>query len=221
MENRQVQIRSEDNYISGNLFVPENAKGIIIFAHGSGSSRFSPRNNFIATELQSDGFATLLIDLLTQEEESIDLVTSEFRFDIDLLCQRLIDATKYVSLGSATSQLPVGYFGSSTGASAALMAAAASYEIKAIVSRGGRLDLAKDYLSKIKSPTLLIVGELDEEVVNINHQALEDMTSANDKNVIVVPEASHLFEEPGALEEVVRLSRDWFHRFLPQKHLLT
>ncbi len=216
MESREVQIKSEDKYIGGTLFVPDNAKGMIVFAHGSGSSRFSPRNNFVAAELQKSNFATLLVDLLTSEEEAQDLITLEHRFDIEFLCQRLTDATKYAGLNSSTNHLPVAYFGSSTGAAAALMASAASNDTYAIVSRGGRPDMAQDYLSKINSAVLLIVGELDKEVISLNEQALRKMNSVKDKQLEIIPDASHLFEEPGALEEVVRLSKNWFNKHLPK-----
>jgi putative phosphoribosyl transferase len=213
MENREIQIKTGDDYINGNLNVPDNARGIIIFAHGSGSSRFSPRNNFVAQELQNARFATLLIDLLTVDEEAKDMVTAEYRFDIELLSQRLLDATNYVDLNSATSSLPVGYFGSSTGAAAALEAAATLNNIRAIVSRGGRPDMAEN-LTRLTAPTLLIVGEYDEEVLKLNYQALQKMKNALQKNIQIVPRANHLFEEPGALEKVLRLSRDWFIKYL-------
>ena len=195
--------------IEGNLVVPPSAKGVVLFAHGSGSSRFSPRNQYVAKVLNKAGFATLLIDLLTTEEEEIDMLTGQFRFDIDLLSQRLIDATKWLRKNPATRDLAFGYFGASTGAAAALIAAAElPAEIKAVVSRGGRPDLALDYLPKVKAPTLLIVGGNDTAVIDLNKKALARLSVV--KKLEIVPGASHLFEEHGKLEEVAKLSVDWF-----------
>ena len=195
--------------IEGNLSIPPAARGIVLFAHGSGSSRFSSRNQYVAKALNKAGLATLLIDLLTREEEDIDTSTGEFRFDIDLLSQRLISATKWLRENPATRNLAFGYFGASTGAAAALIAAAKlPEEIKAVVSRGGRPDLALDYLPKVKAPTLLIVGGNDQAVLDLNRKAMARLSVL--KKLEIVPGASHLFEEPGKLEEVAKLSADWF-----------
>ena len=189
--------------------MPSATRGVVLFAHGSGSSRFSPRNQYVAKALNKAGLATLLIDLLTREEEDIDTSTGEFRFDIDLLSQRLISATKWLRENPATRNLAFGYFGASTGAAAALIAAAKiPEEIKAVVSRGGRPDLAVDYLQKVKAPTLLIVGGNDPTVLDLNKKALVRLSVL--KKLEIVSGASHLFEEPGKLEEVAKLSADWF-----------
>ena len=195
--------------IEGNLSKPAATRGAVLFAHGSGSGRFSPRNQYVAKALNKAGLATLLIDLLTREEEDIDTSTGEFRFDIDLLSQRLISATKWLRENPATRNLAFGYFGASTGAAAALIAAAKlPEEIKAVVSRGGRPDLALDYLPKVKAPTLLIVGGNDQTVLDLNRKAMARLSVL--KKLEIVPGASHLFEEPGKLEEVAKLSADWF-----------
>ena len=193
----------------GNLALVEGSSGIVIFTHGSGSSRFSERNNFVARELQKDGFATLLFDLLTEEEDQ----TYENRFDIPLLTERLVEVTRWVWKEPNTKQLAVGYFGASTGSASALIAAAElGGDIKAVVSRGGRPDLAVDYLPKVKSPTLLIVGGDDTEVIELNQQAYDRLTC--EKKYEIVPGATHLFEEPGALEEVARLAGEWFAKYV-------
>jgi dienelactone hydrolase len=208
-EGKTVKIPVPETTIEGNLSVPPAAKGVVLFAHGSGSSRFSPRNQYVAKVLNKAGFATLLIDLLTTEEEEIDMLTGQFRFDIDLLSQRLIDATKWLRKNPSTRDLAFGYFGASTGAAAALIAAAElPAEIKAVVSRGGRPDLALDYLPKVKAPTLLIVGGNDTAVIDLNKKALARLSVV--KKLEIVPGASHLFEEHGKLEEVAKLSVDWF-----------
>jgi len=195
--------------IEGNLVVPPAAKGVVLFAHGSGSSRFSPRNQYVAKVLNKAGLATLLIDLLTKEEEETDMRTGQFRFDIDLLSQRLIAATEWLRKNPITKNLVFGYFGASTGAAAALIAAAKlPAEIKTVVSRGGRPDLALDYLQKVKAPTLLIVGGNDTVVLELNKKAIQRLSVL--KKLEIVPGASHLFEERGKLEEVARLSVDWF-----------
>jgi dienelactone hydrolase len=195
--------------IEGNLSVPPAAKGVILFAHGSGSSRFSPRNQYVAKVLNNARLATLLIDLLTREEEEIDMRTGQFRFDIDLLSQRLIGATKWLRENPATKDLAFGYFGASTGAAAALIAAAKlPAEIRAVVSRGGRPDLALDYLQEVKAPTLLIVGGNDTVVIDLNKKAMQCLSAV--KKLEIVPGASHLFEEQGKLEEVAKFSVDWF-----------
>ena len=195
--------------VEGNLSKPPATRGVVLFAHGSGSSRFSPRNHYVAKALNKAGLATLLIDLLTKEEEDIDTSTGEFRFDIDMLSQRLIGATKWLRKNPKTRNLAFGYFGASTGAAAALIAAAKlPGEIKAVVSRGGRPDLALDYLQKVKTPTLLIVGGNDPTVLDLNRKAMTRLSVF--KKLEIVHGASHLFEEPGKLEEVAKLSADWF-----------
>ncbi|HET6457094.1 MAG TPA: dienelactone hydrolase family protein [Armatimonadota bacterium] len=191
------------------LGIPEGAKGVVLFAHGSGSGRFSPRNQYVARVLREGGIGTLLIDLL-EEWESDDRSKV---FDIDLLAERLLSATEWLQQDEQTKKSPIGYFGASTGAAAALQAAAeADSRIKAIVSRGGRPDLAMDYLPRVKAPTLLIVGGNDWPVISMNQQAYDALPGI--KEMVIVPGATHLFEEPGALEEVARLARDWFGKYL-------
>jgi putative phosphoribosyl transferase len=208
-EESVVEIPAGEATIKGNLTIPKEAKDIVVFAHGSGSSRFSPRNNRVAREINAAGIATLLIDLLTEEEEAVDISTGEFRFDIDLLAQRLINAAEWVKKNSNTKNLAVGLFGASTGAAAALIAAAKLPEqVKAVVSRGGRPDLAGKYLSKVEAPTLLIVGGNDVQVLELNRETLQQLSS--EKKLTVVPGATHLFEEPGKLDEVAKLAIKWF-----------
>lgn len=195
--------------MEGDLRIPDGAKAIVLFAHGSGSSRLSPRNRYVANVLDSAGLATLLFDLLTEEEEAIDMRTAELRFDIPLLASRLSGATDWIKAHAETQDLKVGYFGASTGAAAALIAAAQRPEsVYAIVSRGGRPDLAGDALPQVKSPTLLIVGGLDYSVIELNESALAKIPA--EKHIEIVPGATHLFEEPGTLEEVARLATEWF-----------
>lgn len=201
-----VKIPIDSEFLEGMLSLPEEAKGVVLFAHGSGSSRFSPRNNFVASVLRETGIGTLLFDLLTEEE---DLVYST-RFDIDLLTNRLILATGWLKNQPQSESLRIGYFGASTGAAAALQAAAMDTSVFAIVSRGGRPDLAMPYLPKVKAPTLLIVGGFDEPVIELNQRAYEELNT--EKELVIVPGATHIFEEPGALEEVARLAADWFVR---------
>lgn len=202
--------------LEGNLGVPKDAQGIVLFAHGSGSSRFSPRNRYVAKVLNKAGLATLLMDLLTKGEEEIDIRTGHLRFDIEFLANRLIGATEWLKKNAITRNLPIGYFGSSTGAGAALIAAAKlSDDIRAVVSRGGRPDLAMDYLPEVRAPTLLIVGGHDIPVIGINKEAMEHLHT--EKRLKIVPGASHLFEEPGTLEEVARLAADWFTHHLGPK----
>ena len=197
--------------LNGDLTVPDRATGIIVFAHGSGSSRHSGRNRFVARVLQDAGFATLLMDLLTEEEEEVDRRTAHLRFDIPLLATRLSQATEWLSQEQRTSGLRVGYFGASTGAAAALIAAAQRPErVGAVVSRGGRPDLAKGALPHVIAPTLLIVGSLDLQVIELNRSAYNQLQC--EKRIDIVPGASHLFEEPGTLEQVADLARDWFRR---------
>lgn len=199
--------------LEGELIIPSGAKGIVLFAHGSGSSRFSPRNQFVAQFLRERGLATCLIDLLTAEEEEIDEATRELRFDIDLLAGRLLEMTRWLLQNPKTHSLHVGYFGSSTGAAAALIAAAKMGKaVSAVVSRGGRPDLAGNFLSKIQVPTLLIVGGADSVVIDLNQQAYDELSGA--KKLEIVPRATHLFEEPGALEKVAELACQWFLTYL-------
>lgn len=208
---RAVQIPPSG--IIGDLTIPANATGIVIFAHGTGSSRFSTRNRFVAQVLQQGGFATLLLDLLTAAEEEVDLRTRHLRFDIRLLAGRLSQTTEWLRTDSDAQSLPVGYFGASTGGGAALLAASQQPNlVKAVVSRGGRPDLAGDALTRVESPTLLIVGQRDDAVVELNERALAQLHC--EKKLQIVPRATHLFEEPGALEEVARLALDWFQRYL-------
>jgi dienelactone hydrolase len=200
--------------LEGDLAVPTAAQGIILFAHGSGSGRHSPRNRFVARALQEAGLATLLIDLLTAEEEDLDRTTGHLRFDIGLLAGRLLGATDWLGDRPETRSLPLGYFGASTGAGAALVAAAERPDrVGAVVSRGGRPDLAGPALPRVRAPTLLLVGGEDVPVIGLNRQALQQL-GARDKQLTVVPGATHLFEEPGTLEEVARLAADWFTRHL-------
>jgi alpha-beta hydrolase superfamily lysophospholipase len=190
--------------------MPEPARGIVLFAHGSGSSRFSPRNNYVAEALQAAGLATLLFDLLTEPEAA----NRDRVFDIPLLAERLLMATEWTALEPETAALPIAYFGASTGAASALVAAARSIrDIAAVVSRGGRPDLAGADLKRVRAPTLLIVGGADEAVLNLNRAALAQLTC--EKKLAVVPGATHLFEEPGTLDEVILLARDWFVDHLP------
>lgn len=198
--------------LDGLLAVPEHPKGLVVFAHGSGSGRFSRRNHFVAEILNEAGIATLLFDLLTPDEEDIDQRTREFRFDIDLLTDRLIGVIDWVSRNAATASLPIGLFGASTGAAAALGAAAARADkVAAVVSRGGRPDLAQPHLAKVKAPTLLIVGGEDTVVIKLNQQAAGQLPVEH--RLEIVPGATHLFEEAGKLEEVANLASDWFLRY--------
>ena len=208
MEVNDVKIKIKDVELSGILEVPRGAEAIILFAHGSGSSRISPRNQFVAKVLNKAGFATLLMDLLTEEEEVVDDKTGELRFDVEFLAKRLVMATKWLRENEETKDLRVGYFGSSTGAAAALIAASKVEGIFAIVSGGGRPDLALEYLDKVSCPTLLIVGGEDSEVIGMNKEALEKLKSK--KKLEIISGATHLFEEKGALEKVADIAADWF-----------
>lgn len=200
--------------LEGGLCVPRQAQAVVLFAHGSGSSRHSPRNRFVAHVLRQAGLATLLIDLLTAEEEAVDVHTAHLRFNIDLLAERLVGATDWLRENPSTKQLSIGYFGASTGAGAALVAAAERPErVGAVVSRGGRPDLAGAALSQVQAPTLLIVGGDDVPVIRLNQEAL-DQLGAHEKQLVIIPGATHLFEEPGTLEEVARLAAEWFTRHL-------
>jgi putative phosphoribosyl transferase len=211
MDEVQIQAGREDLF--GNLNIPEGATGLVVFAHGSGSSRHSPRNQFVARTLNNAGLATLLFDLLTQEEEAIDLRTREHRFNIGLLAERLVYATMWTRQQKETRDLRIGYFGSSTGGAAALVATAeVPQDAGAVVSRGGRPDLAGEALPKVQAPTLLIVGGNDDIVIELNEQARDRMRC--EVKLEIVPGATHLFEEPGALEHVAQLASDWFVRHL-------
>ena len=208
-----VHVATGTATLEGNLSIPVAAGGVVLFAHGSGSSRSSPRNRYVAQVLQEGGLATLLIDLLTADEEAIDTLTAKLRFDMNLLSNRLIGAVDWLSDYPATRDFSIGLFGASTGGGAALMTAAARPgQVGAVVSRGGRPDLAGTALPKVASPTLLIVGGQDTQVIQMNRQAMAQMRGEN--KLEIVPEASHLFEEPGALEEVARLAREWFQAHL-------
>jgi putative phosphoribosyl transferase len=207
--NRIVHIPVNGIKLEGALMIPSDAQGVVLFAHGSGSSRHSPRNNFVAQVLHKAGMGTLLMDLLTREEDSI----YENRFDIDLLTWRLERATQWLMEQPGSSSLDLGYFGASTGAAAALQAAATfGPSIGAVVSRGGRPDLALSALDRVQSPTLLIVGGLDDIVIDLNRQAYAKLKT--EKNLAIVPGATHLFEEPGTLQEAARLAAEWLKRYL-------
>ena len=208
-----LKIPMGDVVVEGNLSVPLGAVGIVLFAHGSGSSRFSPRNQFVAREFNKAKIGTLLFDLLTSEEEEKDSFTAEYRFNIGLLAERLMGATEHLKADKQTKDYPFGYFGASTGAAAALIAAAKlPNDIATVVSRGGRPDLAAEYLPKVKAPTLLLVGGLDAEVIELNRQAMAQMKA--EKKLVIIPGATHLFEEPGKLEEVSKHSTEWFLKHL-------
>ncbi|HMF45036.1 MAG TPA: alpha/beta family hydrolase [Candidatus Udaeobacter sp.] len=211
-----VQIATPRAELSGNLTIPENPVALVLFAHGSGSSRHSPRNQFVARTLNRAGLGTLLFDLLTPEEEALDIRTREHRFNINLLAERLVHATKWATQQEQTRDLRIGYFGSSTGGAAALVAAAKlPQDVGAVVSRGGRPDLAGDFLPKVQAPTLLIVGSNDDVVIELNERA-RDQTRCEVK-LEIIPGATHLFEEPGALEKVAKLASDWFLLHLDSK----
>ncbi len=215
-----VQIPLRGIVLEGKLSVPNDARGIVVFAHGSGSSRFSRRNIWEADYLQRHGFATLLFDLLTAEEDAIDTHTRQFRFDIPTLAKRLSCATRWLIDSGYADELPVGYFGASTGAAAALIAASELGErISAVVSRGGRPDLAGGALVNVISPVLLIVGGSDEAVIELNREAYEQLACR--KEVRVIPGAAHLFEEPGTLEQVAELAAAWYSQYFPASKPMT
>jgi dienelactone hydrolase len=211
----EVQIPAERAVLSGNLTIPENTEVLVLFAHGSGSSRHSPRNQFVARTLNRATLGTLLFDLLTPEEEALDIHTREHRFNVSLLAERLVHATKWTRQQKETHDLNIGYFGSSTGAAAALVGAAELQQnVGAVVSRGGRPDLAGAALPRVKAPTLLIVGGNDDIVIELNEMARDQMRC--EVKLEIIPGATHLFEEPGALEQVAKLASDWF-----VKHIAT
>ena len=208
-----VSIPARGGTLRGNLNIPAGARGLVLFAHGTGSSRHSPRNRYVAGVLREGGLATLLLDLLTEEEEAVDLRTRRLRFDIDLLADRLVAVMDWLRERPDTATLAIGYFGASTGAGAALVAAARRpHAVGAVVSRGGRPDLAGDALPAVSAPTLLIVGGYDAPVIEMNREALAQLRV--EKELVIVPGATHLFEEPGTLEEVARLARRWFEQHL-------
>jgi dienelactone hydrolase len=208
-----VRIDADGDMLNGDLSLPANAAGLIVFAHGSGSSRHSSRNRMVADALQRAPLATLILDLLTENEERVDMITAEFRFDIPLLARRVVAAVDWARAAPPTSALPIGLFGASTGAAAALIAAAERPEdVRAVVSRGGRPDLAEAALDGVLAPTLFIVGGRDEVVVQLNREAYARLRS--EKHLDLVPGATHLFDEPGALDEVSRVAREWFVRYL-------
>ena len=212
-ERGEVQIRAGSVLLSGELKVPAHATGIVLFAHGSGSSRHSPRNQYVARVIRDAGVGTLLFDLLTREEETVDNYTREFRFDINLLAQRLVAATNWLAGENETNKLRPGYFGASTGGGAALVAAAElGVKVGAVVSRGGRPDLAGEALRHVKAPTLLIVGGLDGPVIRMNEEAYDELRGL--KELKIIPGATHLFKEPGKLEEVASLAAKWFLKHL-------
>ena len=213
VDEQLVSVPVGEVILTGNLSVPEDARAVVLFAHGSGSSRHSPRNRHVARLLNEGGLATLLIDLLTIDEDLIDMRTARLRFDIELLSERLVGATDWLTQSPDTSHLRIGYFGASTGAAAALVAAALRPDVVgAVVSRGGRPDLAGAALTRVRAPTLLIVGGDDAQVIQLNREALAHLHC--EKQLFIVPGATHLFEERGTLDEVARLARDWFIRHL-------
>jgi putative phosphoribosyl transferase len=205
-----VEIQVDAGRLEGSLIVPTGARGIVLFAHGSGSSRHSSRNKYVVEQLREARLATLLFDLLTREEEQVDLGTGHLRFDIPMLAHRVLIATDWVGSHAATTALPIGYFGASTGAAAALVAAAERPAVTSVVSRGGRPDLAIAALSRVRAATLLIVGERDEPVIEFNREAYAQLGNASARELHIVPDATHLFEEPGALAAVVHLAAPWF-----------
>lgn len=217
MQNFDVNIQLKNEKLYGNLSIPDNARGIILFVHGSGSSRFSTRNRYVAAHLNTNGLATLLFDLLTEEEEYVDRQTSQFRFDISLLANRLSQTTDWVKSHAELKNFKIGYFGASTGAAAALISATHHVEnIHAIVSRGGRPDLAEKFLKHVRAPTLLIVGSLDPEVIHLNQLAKNQMSQSMLTKLVIVEGATHLFEEPGKLDEVVVLASNWFSQYFDE-----
>lgn len=213
---RSISIEANAVALPGFVDIPDEARGLVLFAHGSGSSRFSPRNNYVAQALREAHVGTLLFDLLTAEEERLDEQTRDLRFDILLLTRRLIAATHWAQSHPELSHLPIGYFGASTGAAAALCAAACTPSVRAVVSRGGRPDLAGSALAEVRAPTLLIVGGDDRQVLPLNRRTLAQLPC--EARLEIVPGATHLFEEPGALEQVASLAANWFVRHLTPQY---
>lgn len=212
-----VTLTSGSTLLSGDMTIPAGAQGIVLFAHGSGSSRKSVRNRYVAQTLNQAGLATLLMDLLSEDEEMTDRLSANLRFDIPFLAERLSDATRWLLRNPETKDFSIGYFGASTGAAAALLASTRwPEEVRAVVSRGGRPDLAEPALERVSAPTLLIVGGEDHLVIPLNEEAYETIPAV--KELVVVPGATHLFEEPGALEQVAQLSASWFKHHLKKKH---
>ncbi len=213
VDSQSVEVEAGAVSLPGDLSVPDGATGLVVFAHGSGSSRFSPRNREVAQTLNRAGLATLLFDLLTAQENEIDERTRELRFDIGMLGRRLVQAVDWLGRQDRIRELPIGLFGASTGAAAALIAAAERPQVvRSVVSRGGRPDLAKDFLERVEAPTLLIVGGLDTAVIELNQGVSRHLASSH--RLEIIPGATHLFEEPGKLDEVAALARDWFLRHL-------
>jgi len=213
---KEIEINLEGKILRGLLHVPEECTGIVIFAHGSGSSRLSPRNQYVASCFSEAGMATLLFDLLTEDEEAVDIVTREYRFDIAMMGERLVEVTHWVQGQKKLKDLKIGYIGSSTGAAAALIAASEEGlrdKIKAVVSRGGRPDLANRALEEVKAPTLMIVGSLDTQVIELNKEAQKRMTH-NKNHLKLIEGATHLFEEAGTLEEAAKVATEWFKTYL-------
>jgi len=214
MEKLAMLVKLGETELPADISLPERAAGLVVFAHGSGSSRHSPRNRHVAEVLNLGGIGTVLIDLLTEEEESVDVRTAELRFDIPFLSERLVRVTDWMHSQSGLRELPVGYFGASTGAAAALVAAAERpHAVRAIVSRGGRPDLTGTALQRVHAPVLFIVGSRDIVVLNFNHSAIDHLPLNTRRRLEVVPGATHLFEEPGALDRVASLALDWFHKY--------
>jgi dienelactone hydrolase len=215
-DNRLVRIATDGVELEGFLVIPGDAVGLVVFAHGSGSSRHSSRNKYVASVLQTAGLGTLLFDLLTSEEEAVDLRTRHLRFDIPMLARRVAGVTDWLRSRTLTQRYPIGYFGASTGAAAALIAASRHpHTVHAVVSRGGRPDLAGDALPHVAAATLLIVGGNDREVLELNRRAYSQLRC--EKELEIIPGASHLFEEPGTLEKAAQLARDWFREHLVKK----
>lgn len=213
MKRSEIAIPTGDSFIKGDLNIVSGSKGLVVFAHGSGSSRFSIRNKYVADFLNESGLSTLLFDLLTEKEDAIDRMTRELRFDIRLLAERLLLVTQWLQANKETQSLRIGYFGSSTGAAAALIAASQMpAAVFAVVSRGGRPDLAREYLNSVTAPTLLIVGGLDDEVITLNEIAYAHLVCI--KELSVIPGATHLFEESGTLEQVAQAAAIWFLKCL-------
>lgn len=217
---KEVKITAGSVVLDGELIIPAGARGVVLFAHGSGSSRHSPRNKYVASVIRNANVGTLLFDLLTPDEESIDIYTRHLRFDISLLAERLVAAARWIRGQEETKNLEIGFFGASTGGGAALVAAAELGEmVSAVVSRGGRPDLAGEALGRVGSPVLLIVGGLDDVVIGLNEQAYAQLRC--EKELKIVPSATHLFEEPGTLETVAELAAGWFGRYLAPKSVGT